>query len=274
MSLHPEYLTEYLNKIARDEGFVDHTLHFESGSNHGDGFIAAMVAVTIKGKQMVDLDNDKELSLMCKLLPENKARRDYFDSVRLFDREVLVYNDILPMFRKFQIERNISLNDGFFQYPKCYLAVADAVKDHYVIVMENVKSSGYQLWDKMIPVDFDTSAIFVATLGRFHGLSYALRDQKPELFEKLLQVEDIFSTMIDNTNMIGMMTSSIEKSIDIQIREEEKTLLQKLKVDYSSLIKKMFAPNAAGPFAALYHGDCWNNNFCFLSDENVILSFE
>lgn len=145
MTSPPEYLTEYLNKIAKDEGFVEHTLHYESGSNHGDGFIAAMLAVTIKGKQMVDIENEKELSLMCKLLPDNKARREFFNSPMLFEREVFIYNDVLPMFTKFQIERNVSVADGFFQYPKCYLAVADAARDHYVIIMENVKVAGYEL---------------------------------------------------------------------------------------------------------------------------------
>lgn len=188
MSSPPQYLIEYLNKIANEEGFVEHTLHYEAGSSHRDVFVAIMVAVTIKGKQMVDLDSEKELSLMCKLLPENKARRDFFSAVLLFEREVCVYNDILPMFQKFQIERNISLDDRFFNYPKCYLAVADAIKDQYVIIMENVKVSGYELWDKLKPVDFETSSIFVATLGRFHGLSIALRDQKPELFQKLVDL--------------------------------------------------------------------------------------
>lgn len=163
----PEYLTEYLNTIAKKEGFVDHTLHYESGSNHGEGFVAVMVAVTIKGKQMVDLEGVKELSLMCKLLPENKARRDFFDSVRLFEREVYVYNDVLPMFKQFQIERNITIDDGFFEHPKCYVAVADAVKNHYVIIMENLKVSGYELWycNCIILIDIFFVIIIVMSTG-------------------------------------------------------------------------------------------------------------
>ncbi len=207
MSSHPAYLTEYLNKIAKDEGFVEYSLHYESGSNHGDGFVAVMVAVTIKGKQMVDVGDEKELSLMCKLLPENKARREFFSSTTLFEREVYVYNDVLPMFDKFQIERNISFSDGFFQYPKCYLAVANATKDHYVIIMKNVKVDHYELWDKMKPVDFDTSSIFLATLGRYHGISLALRDQEPNLFQKLLDLDDIYTHLLEMPNICNTMTS-------------------------------------------------------------------
>lgn len=269
MNTPPEYLTEYLNKIARNEGFVEHTLHYESGSNHGDGFIAAMVAVTIKGNQMVDLQVEKELNLMCKLLPENKARREFFQSTLLFEREVYVYNHALPMFKQFQIERNISMDDGFFEYPKCYCAVADAIKDHYVIIMENVKVAGYELWDKMRPVDFDTSSLFLASLGRFHGLSFALRDQKPELFQQFLDLKDIMTSMVELPNITNMMMGSIDKAIEHLVRDDEINLLKKLKENYKSLIQNMFAPNVAGRFGVLGHGDCWNNNFCFLSDENV-----
>lgn len=269
MSSSPEFLTEYLNKIAKDEGFIEHTLHYESGSNHGDGFVAVMVAVTIKGKRIVDLDNVKELSLMCKILPDNKARREIFNSVKLFEREVFVYNDVLPMFNKFQIERNVSLDDGFFQYPKCYLAVADAAKDHYVIVMENVKVAGYVLWDKLVPVDFDTSSIFLKTLGRFHGLSFALRDQKPNLFQNFLNLKDNLSEMMESSAMYNMMTGSIDKATGHLINEDDINILKHVSENFKPLIKNMFAPNAAGQFGILLHGDCWNNNFCFRKDPNV-----
>ncbi|XP_037052202.1 uncharacterized protein LOC119085815 [Bradysia coprophila] len=268
MTSPPAYLTEYLNKLAKDEGFVEHTLHYESGSNHGDGFVAVMVAVTIKGKKTVDADGEDELSLMCKLLPENRARREFFNSYMLFEREVCVYSRFLPMFEKFQNDRNISRSDGFFQYPKCYLAVANAADDHYVIVMENVKVSNYELWDKMKPVDFDTSSIFLQTLGRYHAISIALRDQKPELFKELLDLEDILTAMVELPNITNMMHGAMDKAIEHLTCEDEKNILRKLRDDYKQSIQNLFAPGAAGHLGVLLHGDCWNNNFCFKTDAN------
>lgn len=265
----PAYLNEYLNKIAEDEGFIQHTLHYESGSNHGDGFIAVMIAVTIKGKQALNVDDETELSLMCKILPENKARRDVFKSHMLFEREVCVYSRMLPMFEQFQRDRNISESEGFFQYPKCYLAVANATNDHYVIIMENLKVSNYELWDKMKPVDFDTSSIFLQALGRYHGISLALRDQKPELFNEILELEDILTAMIETPIICNMMEGAIDKAVEHLICEDEKKFLRKIKDNYKQTIKeRLFAPNAAGQLSVLIHGDCWNNNFCFKTDSN------
>lgn len=180
-----------------------------------------------------------------------------------------MYNEILPMFKQLQIERNISVDEGFFAYPKCYLAVADATTGHYVIIMENLKISGYELWDKMKPVDFDTSSIFLASLGRFHALSFALREQKPELFQKLIDLEDVVALLLESPNMLAMMTSSIDTAIEYLISEDEKNLLKKIKENCKSVIGKKFPSNSLGNFRVLSHGDCWNNNFCFLSDENV-----
>lgn len=262
----PAYLTDYLNKIAQDEGFVEHTVHYESGSNHGDGFVGIMYGATIKDKQ-----SDKQLSLMCKLLPENKARREYFNSTLLFDREVHVYNEILPMFEQFQIERNIPLTDGFSQYPKCYFAVANAATDHYAIIMENVKSTGYQLWDKMKPVDFDTSSTFLTALGKFHGLSFALRDQRPDSFKKLFDLDLIYNNLVDNPIIANMMIGSMDKAIEGLKREDEINIIRKLRDNYRGTMKKLISKDAAGQLGVLCHGDCWNNNLSFRSDANVRL---
>lgn len=75
--------------------------------------------------------------------------------------------------------------------------------------------------------------------------------------------------MVESPNIMDMMTSSIDKAIEHLEREDEINLLQKIKDNCKSLIQKMFDKNAAGRFGVLGHGDCWNNNFSFLRDENV-----
>lgn len=266
----PVYLTEYLNKIADDQGFVDHTLDFETDSKHGEGFISVIVAVTIKGRT-ADTNDEKELHLICKVIPDNEMRRQYFNSTALFEREVFVYNKILPAFEKFQRDRNIALSEGFFHYPKCYLAVADAVADRFVIILGNVKSDGYELWEKMRPVDIDTSSILLTTLGRYHGLSLAFRDQEPELFQEFLNLSLMFNEMAKSSAFVGLMAVSLEKAIENLTREDELNWFKNLRDNFDELVKKkLFSPNVAGQFEVLIHGDCWNNNFCFQKDENVI----
>lgn len=66
-----------------------------------------------------------------------------------------------------------------------------------------------------------------------------------------------------------MMTGAIDKATEFLISEDEISLLKRLKDNFEPLMKQLSAPNAAGQFGILIHGDCWNNNFCFRSDANV-----
>lgn len=45
----PKYLEDELNVIARNHQLNEYSIHVNNGSNHGDGFMAAMVGVTLKG---------------------------------------------------------------------------------------------------------------------------------------------------------------------------------------------------------------------------------
>lgn len=261
----PQYLTEYLNKIAKDEGFIEHTCHYsESNSKKRENFVATIVEVNIKGQ--VGDGGEKELRLICKL--EDKARRGNYHSTLCFEREVYVYNKIFPLFESFQIERNISLGDGFYHYPKCYLAVADADKDRYVIIMENVETAGYQLLNIREAIDFDTSSILLATLGRLHGLSFALQDQKPDLFQELLALPENFIKIMD-PGLVKLIAMTIDEVMDNLTREDEINFFRKLKNDFPAMIKHLLAQSDAGQFKVLIHGDCWTNNFCVRSDSNV-----
>lgn len=261
----PEYLAEYANKIAIDEGFVEHTLqYYECESKKRENYVANIVGVTIAG-QVADM-KEKSLHLVCKL--EDKERRADYSSILLFEREAYMYNKIFPAFERFQAERNISWSDGFFQYPKCYLAVADADNDRYVIIMEDVKYASYQLIDIRKMVDFDTTSVLVATLGRLHGLSLALRDQKPEIFEELLQIPDIFCKIMD-PGLVRLIMWTLNEAIKHVTRDDEKQFLRKLKSDFPETLKNLFAKSAVSQFGALIHGDCWTNNFCVRSDSNV-----
>lgn len=66
-----------------------------------------------------------------------------------------------------------------------------------------------------------------------------------------------------------MMTGAIDKAIENLVCPDEINLLKKFRENYKPLVQNLFDRKAAGRFSIFSHGDCWNNNFCFLSDENV-----
>lgn len=266
----PPFLLEHIKKIAFDEDLgLDYVIEHEAGSKHGDGFMAAMIAVNLKSKS-----NGKELPMICKLMPENKALQDLFSSQRVFDQEVMFYNEILPKFEMLQRQHGLTVENGFYGYPKCYFA--SSKKGESVIIMQDLRTDGFALWNKLIPIDVSRVRLFVEQLGRMHGLSFVLRDQHKDEFKQIQAVEDVMLPVCGVDPLLGMFMNSYDQAIEILDKEEHKDVMRHVKSNWRSLMEESMNGKLAEPFAVLAHGDCWNNNMMYQDNqvrfENIILT--
>lgn len=271
-SVLPGYLVELLEKIAKTEGFENFTYSISAGSNHGDGFLAAMKRITVTGKRN---GRDDELSLIFKLMPASAARRETFNSTKVFRREVMMYNKVLKTMHDFQIEKGLTAEDGFFEYPKCYGVVEDEENEEFALVMEDLKKAKYQMFDKLKPSDFNHVKLFMEALGRYHAISFALKDQRPGVFEEFKDLEDIFGEQVKNSPdmMQAMFRFAYDRAItafDDDIAKENAVLtLRKSKENFLHDLVTLPLGRKSEPFSVINHGDCWNNNLMFKYDEEV-----
>lgn len=260
-----------LDRIAKNEGFIEYKIEQEAGSKHGDGFVATMLAVTLIGKRKIgDIIDDSKLHLMCKLLPENVNRRDLFDTSTIFEHEIYVYNEILSAFDQFQREKNIPSEDRFNEYPKCFGTASDLEKGEHVIIMENLKCTGYGMWDKTKLIDYETVCLYMKTLGKLHALSFALRDQKPDVFDRISRFEDVLVRLLkrDDTMKV-MLEGGLDKGVSNLDQPAERKVLEDLKTDCKDEMIRLLNPELAGKFYVIGHGDSWNNNL-FYSNEGKV----
>ena len=255
-----DYMRESLEKVASAEGFRNYDLKVDHGSAIGDGFVGLIYKVIIQ-----EIDSDKKLSVVLKFPPENQARRRDFGAMDLFKREVFVYNEFLPELVKFQKERHIKEADGFYNFPKCYFAEFNEEKDDSVIIMEDLRENGYKMWDKYSPVNLEHTKLIMLALGKLHALSFALKTQKPELFEKFKSMNDFMTDKMGDEKMAGMMSATVQRAVatidekDVKSRNRALRLLE----DYSQMMRELTDPKRAEPFTIVGHGDCWSNNFMF-----------
>lgn len=267
----PEFLIALLKEIAEKEGFKEYTLEVSAGSNHGDGFLAIVKRVTLTGVRNGVQD---KLSLMCKLMPVSQARREQFNSDAVFIREAFMYREVLPTFVEFQKEKGLSKEDGFYEYPKCYGTMDDTVNDHFVIIMEDLKSFGYQMYDKFKSADFNHVKLFVESLGKFHAISFALKDQRPEVFGKFKHLKDVFIQQVEEKpEVMGPMFSFFfDKAIAAFKPEDEVEIkaLTKLKENIVDEIMRTGSGENSEPFTIINHGDCWNNNLMYRYGKEVV----
>lgn len=265
----PDYVRRHLDTIAKLERFVSYECSHQAGSKPGDGYMALVVAIELRGPRLQSTDGGggsgitrhDTLSLMCKLLPASVERQEQFQMKALFEREAHFYAHLKPMLEQFQTDHNLTAANGFYAYPQCYVAVADAAAAEYVIIMRDLRTHGYQLWEKSTPQPFATVRLLFEQLGRMAGVSLAIRDQRPDLFADIERLNDLYAPLVTSENMLKMISETFGKSVDMIESAEHKKTLQWIQKNWVQLLHDCTTTTDA--YAVLGHGDSWNNNMMF-----------
>lgn len=266
----PEYIQGGLKQVASEQGFTDGLcrFEFEDGSTKGDGYMGELFKVFIRE------DGRDEMVVLCKTLPTHEIRKQY--TISLFHREVKAYKEVLPLIRKFQQEKGIEEYnpEGFWNFPKSYYAYCDMQKLEGLIIMEDMRETHFQMWNKLEPVNYDHTRMLVQQLGKMHAISFALKDQQPEAFEKFRHLSDPLSQLIayDPTKgLTRMMNGTCERAI--HALDENDTLSRTKMESVRGVVTDLYQMDAkadkAEPYAVLGHGDCWINNMLYRYGSDV-----
>lgn len=266
----PQYIVNLLDTIAQHEGFTNHKYEVEPGTKHGDNFIAVLTAIKLSGDrvQCGKIISDT-LHLLCKTVPQSKERRETFRSIKAFEREIFTYTRILPLFTEFQREKGLSVDECFLSFPKVYASIVDSVNDKYALIMEDLRPKQFVMWPRQQPITLAHEKLLLKQLGRFHGISYALKDQKPEVFAEFKALNDVVFDMIENGYARLVIDDCLERAVKVLKNDEHKKVVDKFQYNYYDVYKSFFAKEANEKFGVLNHGDCWVNNFLFQYEEKV-----
>lgn len=267
----PQYVIALLDNIAASERLSNYTIELQSGSKHGDGFLGVMVSVVLNGLRHQNNATAKDkLHLLCKLAPDNPARRAAFLSDEVFAREVLAYNKILPLFAEFQREKGLTPGDGFSSYPKCYAAICDVPNNQFVVIMEDLRPQRFVMWPKDLPLTAQHMFAVVEQLAKFHAISFALKDQRPEAIAPFTQIDELLIQFFERCTMGKTMQSSLDRVLGVLTDAKHIAIAGELKLKMMDTLKECAGADAGGPHGVLSHGDLWINNMLFkYSSEQV-----
>lgn len=284
----PSYVYELLTKIAHENAFTGYSVHVNNCSLPGDGFASELFRITIS-----ETKTDKRLDLVCKVAPANKKRREEFFSNVLFNNEALLYTKLMPTFAKFQENKNLSAHDQFLAYPKCYGTIIDDENERYVIILEDLRPLGFQMWNKAKPTPIENARLTMCELGKFHGLSFAMKDQRPDEFAEITQMRNIFREAFQTEKTRDMFINVLDYAILMLKNEEHKSIMIHVKNNITRYAENCFDDRASDRFGVLCHGlrftqffdlqfcylhsieliqfsgDCWNNNMLYRLNEQV-----
>lgn len=261
MSSLSEYVHKLLNEIASDEGFSKFEISSEAGANREDGFLGSLVSVAISGdcKDGSKLEN---LQLLCKIIPNSADRDGEFKTEKVFEREVLMYTKMLPLITQFQRDKGLTESECFVSYPKCYASIANAAESQYVIIMEDLRTQGFVMWPKRQPAPIAQIELVLREVAKLHSVSFALRDQRPQLFEELRGIKDYYRVIFEH-NFMPIMNEAFDRTIPILENREHIDIIADIRKNTLEYFNACLDDGVCEPFGVIGHGDCWNNNYMF-----------
>lgn len=267
----PRFIADHLHRIAKEEGFVDgYDVKHECGSKPGDGYNAEMLSIKLVGNRRTQSNGafeQEELAMIFKLQPGSSDRQATCGSAFVFRQEVQMYGVILPALVAFQSEHGVAEDISFTGFPKCYGAFHVEGSSESMIIMEDLRASGYEMWPKHKSTDFESVRRVMEQIGRLHGLSIAIRDQKPEVFETFQALPPIIIDFYESPGISLFIQSCLKQTLSLMDTAQDVADCERFVRDFREIYMSGLDVELLGNHGVMSHGDSWLNNLMFKMDK-------
>lgn len=122
--------------------------------------------------------------------------------------------------------------------------------------MEDLRPFGFKKCDKAKPSTIEIARYTMQELGKFHGLSLALKDQKPTEFEEFKQVKHYLLTALQSKNMSDLFGKGYDIATTTLTNENHKDITQHFKRNILRSFTDLFNGEISDRFGVLCHGIC------------------
>lgn len=269
-----------------------------SASKAGENNFIGIIYRVIFGTDGNENGKNPNLQLILKVAPQNVVRRDQFFARPAFMREIYTYETVIKNFtakrkhRNYHYYSHFQLNfsyisfqvlpilcqfeqskgvdkERFIEYPKCYRTVDEEPNE--CLLFEDLSVRGFTVIDRRREeVTVDHVRLVMETLGKFHGISFAFKDQQPDKFNEIVSnLSEVFIRREDD-HLRDFFNKQCEHVFNSVSREEDATVLAKAKKLYECDAFDVAADclEMVGPATVISHGDAWQNNTMFRYDSS------
>lgn len=252
----------YIEKLTEELSIKNYYIDISAGSIRGDNYLGIIAKVLIKGE--TKSGKKTTLNFIVKSAPRNEVFRSLAPIRSAYDREIYIYSKVFPEFAKLQEERGIL--KPFQSFAKFYKGILDDKNE--ALIMENMKELGFELFDRHQTLNYSHVLLAMKEYGKFHALSYALRDQKPDLFKELSNntQESFFSNLENSEAFEQTIYEQSDRALKTLDPIKEKVIYDKFKHFQErmfEIVKEVVGSKPAGQYAVIGHGDSWMNNMLF-----------
>ncbi|XKL61894.1 hypothetical protein PGB90_001727 [Kerria lacca] len=190
-------------------------------------------------------------------IPTISANYNFTSNLVIFDREIYMYEVVLP--RMYELWNEITFSPKFY--------AATKLKS---LILEDLSESGFKTQDKKIKLDLNHSKIALRSLAQFHALSLKYLQTYGTDEIKLGSPYDIPNQGETQNEMREFLISLYNKFLEVSSTTVSEKIYQTLNKTYKNCIieqaSSIIKPNEEG-LNVIRHGDCWTNNILFLHDD-------
>ncbi|XP_050550746.1 uncharacterized protein LOC118265721 isoform X7 [Spodoptera frugiperda] len=180
-----ESLQNYLNKIAREQKYVNPEITIEEISSGGANYTSKLYTAVVReaGKE--------DLHLFAKVAIAGENMRKEFAGI--YETENYAYTKLIKFYETVERECGV-LEEDRLVFCKFYGFDPSLYRE--ILVLENLLPQGYGPHDRFHSIDWPYAAAAVRELAKFHALSFAFAKRHPEEFEKTLStLKGIWETL-------------------------------------------------------------------------------
>lgn len=173
----------------------------------------------------------------------------------------------MPTFREFEIAKCGGVN--FIEHPECYRTID--IENNECLLLEDLCESGFNTINgRSTEITADHVKLVMQGLAKFHAISFALKDQKPETFRELTaNLSEVFISRANDTLRFYLNSQS---ALVFEAVAGENDLLAKVKEFYAREAVDTAADcidiAITGSASVISYGDSWQNNVMFKYDGN------
>nr|CAH7761566.1 unnamed protein product [Callosobruchus chinensis] len=250
-------IRRYVESVA-SEILTNYTINVE-GVASKDGYQGDIIFVAIHG---TNENQRKKIGIAVKVSKILSFNTEKHSVENLFKQETFFYDEVFPAFECIQKD----FENKFKPYPYCFKSFSY----RYGLILENLRTNGYQMLDKDIPMDFKHCKAVMEVFGKFHALSFVLKNHNREKFDRLSDFSRDLSRKNSESweDVAGSRYQKAMQEALNMLKEKGDVLLSEEMGKVVATWKDKFCGYQDGgdPQAVLTHGDCWNNNMMFRYD--------
>ncbi|XP_063538263.1 uncharacterized protein LOC134747598 [Cydia strobilella] len=168
-------LLDLLEKIAKEQKYVNNTVDLKEVSAGGSNVTSALFLSTIRA------DDKPDLKLFAKVALLNDHARKMSPMKCPFTTELYFYTKLKKQYERIEGKHNV-IEDHRVRMPNLYGCYDEYLSE--TLVLEDLVGQGFENYDRQQPADLEYVTAAIDLMAKFHALSLAFHDDDPVGFKE------------------------------------------------------------------------------------------